>query len=357
MPSASARFGRAVLLPLLAACPPAAYGQAVSERAAIGCPEGDRRLDEERFVRIGDIDQWVTVRGDSCANPVILFLHGGPGNPLSPYSASIYAAWERDFTLVQWDQRGAGRTFGRQTHPADLTIERMAADGIELAQYLIDRLGHRKIILVAGSWGSVLGVHMACARPDLFHAYLGVGQLVDYGDNVEASYRRTLALARVAQDDATVAALEALGPPPWTDPRSFGALRRATRAYEARTSTPPPDGWWRPAAAYATPAALAEHEAGEDFSYLQFVGLAGDGMFSRVDLPRLGTGFRVPFFLVQGAEDLVTVPEVARTYFDSVSAPQKAYRLVPSAGHDPNAALIDAQFALLQSRIRPLAAR
>ena len=127
MPSASARFGWAVLLPLLAACPPAAFGQAVSERAAIGCREGDRRLDEERFVRIGDIDQWVTVRGDSCANPVILFLHGGPGNPLSPYAAGIYAAWERDFTLVQWDQRGAGRTFGRQTHPADLTIERMAA--------------------------------------------------------------------------------------------------------------------------------------------------------------------------------------------------------------------------------------
>ena len=356
MHPASARLGWAILLPLLSAIPQAAYGgQAAPERAAVRCPGGDQRLDEGAFVRIGGIDQWVTIRGDSCTNPVILFLHGGPGNPLSPFADNIYAAWEPDFTLVQWDQRGAGRTFGRDADPVDLTIERMAADGIELAEYLIGHLGQEKIVLVGGSWGSVLGVHMARARPDLFHAYLGVGQLVHYEGNVEASYRRTLALAQAAQDDATVAALAALGPPPWTNPRSFGALRRATRAYEARTSTPPPDGWWRPSAAYASPAALAEHEAGEDFSYLQFVGWAGDGMFSTVDLPGLGTEFLIPFFLVKGAEDLVTVPAVARSYFDSISAPEKAYRLVPSAGHDPNAALIDAQHELLRSRVRPLA--
>ena len=196
--------------------------------AAASC-RGTEPVNEAGYVAIGGIEQWVTIRGSSCANPVVLFLHGGPGNPLSPYAERIYADWERDFTLVQWDQRGAGRTFARNPPPDALTIARMAEDGIALTLHLRTRLGQPKVILVAGSWGTVLGVHMARARPDLFHAYVGAGQMVDYRENQAASYRRLLTLARAAGDEATLAAIEAMGAPPWTDPRNAGILRRATR--------------------------------------------------------------------------------------------------------------------------------
>lgn len=336
-----------------------AAGQAApstpTETPAALCAKKNQPVNDERFVSIGGIEQWVTIKGKSCANPVILFIHGGPGNPSSPYADNIYTGWQEDFTLVQWDQRGAGRTFGRGKDQTDLTIELMTRDGNELASYLIDRLGQKKIILVAGSWGSVLAVHMAKARPELFHAYLGVGQLVDHQENLTASHRRLIKLAREAGDSKTLTNLEALGPPPWTNPRSFGTMRRATRTYEAKTSTPAPANWWKPSPLYATDEALANYEAGEDFSYLQFVGLAGNGMLSNVRLPKLGTDFRIPFFLVQGAEDLVTVPKVAKAYFDSIAAPSKKFRLVPSAGHDPNAALVDAQYEILKTDIRPLA--
>ncbi len=96
---------------------------------------------------------------------------------------------------------------------------------------------------------------------------------------------------------------------------------------------------------------LADYEAGEDYSYLQFVGLAGDGMLSTVDLPQLGTTFDVPVFLVQGAEDLVTVPAVAKTYFDSIRAPRKRYVLLPATGHDPNPSTIDAIHKLLKTEV------
>lgn len=344
-----------ILLPLVAAVPHAAHAQSQPAKVATeACPNDKQPLNEAGFVPIGGIDQWVTIRGDSCANPAILFLHGGPGNPLSPYAETIYAAWEKDFTLVQWDQRGAGKTFGRNPDQAALTIDAMTADGIALAEHLAQHLRQNKIIVTGGSWGSVLGVHMIKARPELFHAYLGVGQLVAYKTNQDASYRRMIALAGEAGDSTTLAALKTLGPPPWINPRAFGALRRATRAYEAKTTNPAPSGWWRPAAAYATETALADYEKGEDFSYLQFVGLAGDGMLSRVDLPGLGTDFAVPVYLVQGSEDLVTMPEVAKGWFDSISAPHKEYRLVPSAGHDPNAALVAAQHDILTKQIRPL---
>lgn len=329
--------------------------QTAPERAPPAAPcEANRPVNEAGFVAIGGIEQWVTIRGDSCANPVILFLHGGPGNPLSPYAERIYAAWEREFTLVQWDQRGAGRTFGRNPPPAELTIARMTQDGIALTEHLRARLGQRKVILVGGSWGTVLGVHMALARPDLFHAYIGAGQLVSYRDNLATSYRQLLDRARAAGDGATVAAIEALGPPPWTNPRNAGILRRATRAYERRTTTPPPEGWWAPAPAYADASSQADLEAGDDFSYLQFVGTAGEGMASTIDLPGLGLTFALPVFLVQGAEDLVTDPGVARRYFDSLSAPHKEFRLLAATGHDPNAAMVDAEYDILRTRILPL---
>ncbi len=139
--------------------------------SAAACPS-PAPVSLDSFVPIGGIEQWVTVRGSNCANAVVLFLHGGPGNPLSPYSEAIYKDWERDFTIVQWDQRGSGRTFGRNPAAAEgtLSVERMARDGIEVAEYLASRFKQKKVYLVGGSWGSVLGVHMAKARPDLFHA-------------------------------------------------------------------------------------------------------------------------------------------------------------------------------------------
>ena len=318
------------------------------------CAYAGQAVREEDFVPLGGIEQWVTVKGSDCANPVVLFLHGGPGNPLSPYADALYGAWEKDFTLVQWDQRGAGRTFGRSP-PGEsaLSLERMAADGVELAEHVTRRLGAKKVILLGGSWGSILGVRMATARPDLFHAYVGVSQVVSYRDNPAASHAKATALAKAAGDEKTVSALAAIGPPPWENPRNFGILRRATRAYEAKSSDPAPQAWWAPAPGYDTRERLAETEEGEDYSYLQFVGRKGDGLFSKVDLAKQGAAFAIPVFLVHGAEDLVATPEVARRYFDDITAPRKAFVLVPRAGHDPNPALVAAQYRVVMQQARP----
>jgi pimeloyl-ACP methyl ester carboxylesterase len=351
-------FLLASLLPVLAAC--ASTAPRISHSAAghpPGCASAVAPVDEKGFVAIGGIEQWVTVKGDSCANPVVLFISGGPGNPLSPYSDAVYGSWAKDFTLVQWDQRGAGMTYGRNPPAAGeaLTIERMSEDGIELASYLVHRFGKQKVILWGSSWGSILGVHMAKAHPELFHAYLGTSQLVDYRENQTRSYAKLLALVRASDDPASLTVLESVGVPPWTDPRSFGKVRRVIRKYEARVTTPPPDAWWTPAAEYATAKARADYEAGEDYSFLNFVGLKGDGMASRVDLPALGTDFAIPMFFVEGAQDLLATPDVAQRYYESLAAPQKYLVLLEHAGHDPNQDVVDAEYAILKERILPLA--
>lgn len=320
------------------------------------CTSPSQAIDEKGFVSIGGIEQWVTIKGDRCANPIILFLHGGPGNPLSAYSDAVYGAWAKDFTLVQWDQRGSGMTYGRSPPKPDetLTIKQMSDDGAELAAYLAKRFNKDKVILWGSSWGSILGVHMVKAHPELFYAYLGTSQGVSYRENEKESYIRLLGLARAANDSASLAVLDGVGAPPWTDPRSFGKVRRVVRQYESKVTTPPPEHWWKAGAEYITPKALSDYEAGEEFSFLAFVGFKGDGMFSKVDLPGLGTELAIPMFFVHGAEDLLFTPEVTRRYYENLKAPQKAFILVENTGHDPNQEMIDAQYKVLVKHVMPL---
>ncbi len=350
-----ARGAALALLMCAAGQAQAAHGDAGT--LASGCtsanPSGP--IHAQGFVRIEGIDQWITINGAHCDKPIILFVHGGPGNPNTPYSDAVYGAWTQDFTLVQWDQRGAGKTFGRNPGTADtvLTVDQLTRDGIAVAEWVNQRLGQKKVILMGSSWGSVLGVHMAQRRPELFHAYIGTSQLVSEHANMAAFYVKTLARVRAEGDEKTAATLAALGAPPWLNPRAFGIVRRASRPLEAARTTAPPAHWWRPAPAYATAQALADAEQGEEYSWLQFVGLKNDGMAATIDLPKLGTQFAFPVYLVQGTEDLLTPPDVTQPYFDSLTAPDKAMVLVPLAGHDPNEPMLAAQWQVLIKRVLP----
>ena len=233
----------------------------------------------------------------------------------------------------------------------------MRDDGTELAAYLAKRFNKQKVILWGSSWGSILGVHMVKARPELFYAYLGTAQIVNNKQNEAASYAKLLRVARAADDQVSLAVLQEVGAPPWKDPRSFGKVRRVIRKFEAKLTTPPPAAWWKPAAEYMTPAAQANYEAGEEYSYINSVGFKGDGMMSQVDLPKLGTDFAIPMFFVVGKHDFLATPDIAQRYYDSLKAPQKHLVLLEHAGHDPNQDVIDGQYQILIERILPLTKR
>lgn len=327
----------------------------VAGQTPAACQPG-QKIAEEGFVPIGGIEQWVVIRGQDCANPVVLIVHGGPGNPSTPFAENLYGAWEKDFTLVQWDQRGAGKTFERNPGTADapLTMAQMANDGVDVAAYATRHLGKRQVILVGGSWGSALAVNMLKQKPQLFAAYEGTSQMVGYRENQSATYRRILELTHAADDKQAITSLDALGPPPWQNPRAFGIVRRILRRYEAKTTQPAPDAWWHFPPQYTTEAYKTAYTAGEDYSYVQLVGMKGDGMLSQIDLPALGTTFPMPVFIIQGKEDLLTMPSVTKAYYDRIKAPSKQYILLDKVGHDPNPLMVDAQLQVLKTRIVPL---
>jgi pimeloyl-ACP methyl ester carboxylesterase len=304
------------------------------------------------YVKIGGIDQWITIDGDDCRNPVVLFVHGGPGNPLSPYMAALYGTWKTQFTIATWDQRLAGRTYARNDPAMTLSTEQIVSDGLEVAEHLRHRLGARKLILTGASWGSVVGLQMAHRRPELFHAYVGVSQLVNWRDNEAASYAAVLAIAKRKNDVAALTMLAEIGPPPWKDPRSFGRKRRLIRSYESEITTPGPQ--LSVSAEYASDADRAAYTEGEDAAYIQYVGLAGDGVATAIDLRGLGTRYALPVFIIQGTEDLLTHTSVTEAFFEPLKAPRKTLLMVPGAGHDPNFAMIEDHLRVLMEWVRPL---
>ena len=183
------------------------------EQLAITAPNG---IDEALFVPIGGREHWITIRGQDRSNPVVLVLHGGPGMAMAPFATAL-SSYERTYTLVQWDQPGAAKTFrrGGSTMPSDLTIADIVDDGIEVAEFAKARLEVDKLVLLGWSWGSIVGIEMARKRPELFAAYVGTGQIAAMKAGEALVYERVLAKARQRGNSQAVRELEAIGAPPY----------------------------------------------------------------------------------------------------------------------------------------------
>ena len=313
-------------------------------------------IDEESFVTIGGIPQWITIKGENRDNPVLLLLHGGPAVTFTPNADQMFEGWDKDFTLVEWDQRGAGRTFtknGGEAIAPTMTLARMVDDGLEVAQYAARHLGKRKVILMGASWGSILGVHMIHARPELFYAYVGPAQIVNAQKNAALVYARVLKMARDAGDSASVAAFEKLGPPPWHRFADLETYEKVEQAYQRKLAPRPADFAVSPA--YASAAERAEHDKAVEFSGRHFFGETLEGPLAKTDLPALGMTVGVPVFVIQGENDMTALPELARDYVNGLNAPRKGFFLLPRAGHAPGPELWALTHKVLLEEARPLA--
>lgn len=318
------------------------------------------RIDEKKFILINGIEQWVTIKGES-SKPAILFLHGGPGSPLSPYADTIYSELEKEFVLIQWDQRGSGRTYGRIA-PAEqtaeyfkaniLTSDQLAADGIALTEQLLSQLGKNKIILFATSWGSAIGVKMATKRPDLFLAYVGHSQIVTPAKTFISSYNKVNKMALEANDTASLEILKTIGPPPYDSAKNTGKLFRIIKKYERKAESPAPDAWFIPLPEYDNREDEKHREEGDDYSFLNSAGDAKfeiPSMLAPIDFLKDSRIFKIPVYLIQGEHDILTPQEVTRGYFDKMQAPKKEYVLVPKSAHGYNQFILEAQYKIFRS--------
>jgi pimeloyl-ACP methyl ester carboxylesterase len=286
-----------------------------------------RRIEEASFVKVGGIEQWVTIRGDDDRKPVLFLLHGGPGDVQSPF-ISTYAPYEKDFVLVQWDERGAGRTFSKNG-AAGVTLEKQVTDGIDLSEQLRRRFPRQKLILFGHSWGSIVATGMAQQRPELFAAYVGTGQVASWADTVQFQFDFLKRRYREQGNATALAALEAIGKP---DPKNLGQYFGFSRPI--RQNFNPSDTAW-----FADMLKLASAN-GETEATIK---ATGDGMTASgaalvedlvaEDLPTTASTFKIPYYIIQGRHDLFAPTPLAEAYFAKVSAPRKRMIVIEDAGH------------------------
>lgn len=291
--------------------------------------KSSRDVVEAGFVRIGGIEQWIGIRGRDRSRPAILFLHGGPGGAQSPF-LSRFALWEERYTVANWDQRGAGKTFGRnKTSTSDMTLERIAQDAIEVTEHVLQRLHSGKLILVGHSWGAILGLSVIRLRPDLFHAFVGTGQPVSWRESFEWMRSAVLSQANAEGNTLAIGELSTLGSSQPYDTDQLKVLAKWRQIY-----MPAADREYFNAKRIflGSRNASASNEAadwigGDAFSIQKLL-----PTILNFDAKEIGNELPIPFFVIHGRNDATAPPEAARKFVEQLRAPRKGFTLI-EGGH------------------------
>ena len=316
-------------------------------------------VDRQMKVSIGGTQQWITVRGRDLHNPILLFIHGGPGAPEMPTSWTFQDPWEDYFTVVQWDQRGSGKTYNAndpETIRPTISADRMERDTQELVQYLRATYRKDKIFVMAHSWGTVLGLRLAQEHPEWLYAYVGMGQMIDTRESERLGYAATLKAAGDAHDAQAVKELIALAPYPEADGTvplaKIDVERKWSVKYGGLSWNRDSYGYYYHATRLSPDYTDADLGAIDKGSELSLTGLMKD--FTAVDFTRT-TDFRCPIILFNGRHDDTVSAKLAADWFAHVHAPSKKLIWFENSAHmmqieEPGRVLVH-----LVEDVRPLA--
>ena len=296
-------------------------------------------IERNTTVMIGGIRQAVTIRGDNLDNPILLVIHGGPGYVETPLNWWYARGWEEYFTVVEWDQRGAGKTYlinDPKTVAPTMTPARMIADTEEMAAWLRQNFHKPKIFVWAHSWGSYLGLELAQRHSDWLYAYIGSGQIVNGPESEKRAFIFSLNAARADHNKKAIAELQSIAPYPkhdaaptlhdimvshtWSDWYGGVMAYRHNQAEESHAGRLSPD---------YTDAEQPHIFDGNDFSekYLLPTTMTVDS--SKVT--RLGC----PIILLEGRHDTTTNADLAYAWFQKLAAPGKSFVWFENSAHEP----------------------
>lgn len=298
-------------------------GQKVNDQT----PEGG--INESMYVDINGTKQWISIYGQDKDNPVLLYLHGGPGSSTSAYDYAFTRKWSDVYTVVTWDQRNCGKSYSEDQNSIELTHDLMMSDGVEMTKFLLDHLGKDKLTILGHSWGTYLGANLVLDYPEYYDAFIGAGQLIDFYEN-EVAFKKE-ASKWVGDDPEGLEMLNKLTP----DDFSLDYLA-------ARNGLMEKYGYDMFAGGTDYNMILAEifnpyyslsdflHVSNSDFTvYANFLSSDEFDKFSLLGR----TDYTVPYYNINGDKDYQTNFEIAQTYFDAVEAPRKQMFMMKDMTH------------------------
>jgi pimeloyl-ACP methyl ester carboxylesterase len=294
-------------------------------------------LSERVTVGIGGIAQSMIIQSVDPANPVLLVLHDGPGMTEFFMEQDYPTGLEQHFTMVWWEQRGAGMSFSADIPPQTMTMDQMIADTIEVADYLRDRFGQDRILLLGHSWGSYLGTQVAAKAPDRFVAYVGMAQIAHQLRSEVMAHDYLLGVYRERGDAGMVRKLEA-APVSMKDGLSPAWMRLRDAAMH-RAGV----GHTRDIASVIAGIFLPVWRV-RAYTVMDKINVWRGKLWSRPffweELLRdnLGarlTTFELPVYFFVGQHDQTASPTLSRAYFDVIDAPVKGFYMFENSAHSP----------------------
>lgn len=270
-------------------------------------------------VNLGGLEQTILIRGDSDRNPILLFLHGGPGVTEMPV-AHVEKALERDFLVVQWDQRGAGKSYRPGIPVSEMRVAKFVQDTEALSRYLLARFGQRKLYLAGYSWGSLVGALVVRDSPALFHAYIGLSQLVNVPASDRLIYEQTLSRAKEQGDSEALTFLTKIGPPPYPNSADHAKATALARKLAGKVTHRFTTAHYAAIALFSPCYSLADDLRllrGMKFSHQTLTREIHEADLFR-EVPRLD----VPVWFFEGRRDTTLSPVLVERYYRALIAPR-----------------------------------
>jgi pimeloyl-ACP methyl ester carboxylesterase len=269
------------------------------------------KIDSFYDVEINGCMQRILVQSDNINNPVLLYLHGGPGSSALIYSHLYSGKLKEKFIFVNWDQRGTAFSYHEDMDSTKISEEQIREDALSLVKYLVKTFHKDKIYLVGHSFGSVIGLQLVADHPELFYAYIGVGQIIDWDKSVAITYEWLHDTLEKANDVAGLNRIEGDGFPYIDLIVKYGGHHRLSINLDSLKTTSPYFFGGYPQLA----------EEGRLFSQYYMAKNLNNGPShgkSLLDIP-------VPLYFFEGKNDhvIACAPELVVDYCKMVRAPVK----------------------------------
>ncbi|MFC0090032.1 alpha/beta hydrolase [Allobacillus sp. GCM10007491] len=295
--------------------------------------EKDFQLKE--YVQIDGHQHGMIIEGQNKENPVVLFLHGGPGFPAYPMIKASRLEWTKFVTICYWDQRGAGMSFNSKTQ-GPLTVERYIKDTLAITEYVKEKLNKEKIYLMGHSWGSFLGSLVACKYPEHYSAYIGMGQLGRFKESNQETIQFLLETAITRGDQKAEKMVGDI---------VFDENFYVNRDYQkvlSRYLMKYGGGMKRKN--YSMSQVLKEVFRCKPYTWKEKFNIPRGSLLSyqavgetlaKTDLAKRTPRFEIPVYILQGAYDYQTTCNEAKRFYENIEAPDKQFFLFEDCAHTP----------------------
>ena len=294
---------------------------------------------EAKAVKIGGIDQWISIRGEDISAPVMLVLHGGPGSTLMGLSHAYQRPWEKYYIVVNWDQRCSGRTasISGSEPEEEITFDRMLQDSVEMVDYLREHFSRKKIIVLGHSWGTILGAALAMQYPEKLICYISTGTVVNCRREYQAMFDQLEKTYAARKDAKALAHLKQLLPGLEKENASWDWILDINNLIikEGYSSVRAKDLFSSLKYEFLPLLKSPEYRLKDALhltAYKAYIPLNEKFMFN-YDLEKLPNHYEIPVYYINGDTDYQTPYPVGREYALKTEAPDTAFYTLKNCAH------------------------